>query len=424
MADANEEPRPKYRIATEIVALEKTIKDAYNPASTPIYQTATFKQDSAASFGEYDYTRSGNPTRSVLESHVARLCGGTHAYAVSSGMSALDVILRTLKSGDEIVAGTDIYGGTNRLLKFMENQKIYTRHVDVTNLEQISAAMTPATRIVLIETPTNPLIRVTDLRAVAQIAHRGNALLVVDNTMMSPYLQRPLELGADIEYHSATKYLSGHHDLMAGVVVTKDERIAKDIYFVINAVGCGLAPFDCWLLLRGVKTLSVRMERQQENAQKVAEYLDGKVLKVNYPGLPSYPQRNIHFAQATGAGAVLSFETGSTMVSQQIVEACRLFSISVSFGCINSLISMPCRMSHASIPADVRKAREMPEDLIRLCIGIEDHRDLIDDLRQALIAANCIDADAEADLGHTTGHVDDSTTLAPAPAPAVATNSL
>ncbi|KJE93717.1 cystathionine beta-lyase [Capsaspora owczarzaki ATCC 30864] len=380
---------PRYRLATQVVTLESSLKDPYNPASTPIYQTATFKQTSADAHGEYDYTRSGNPTRTALEKHVAKLCGAHRAFAVSSGMSALDVITRLVRTGQEIVAGTDIYGGTNRLLKFLEGQGIHTKHVDTTDLAQVAEALGTNTRLVLLETPTNPLIRVADIAGVVRLTRERapNALVVVDNTMMSPYLQRPLELGVDIEYHSGTKYLCGHHDLMAGVIAVSSPKVADDVYFIINASGCGLAPFDCWLLLRGIKTLGVRMEKQQQNAHRVAQFLESTGLRVHYPGLASFPQKALHDSQSTGAGAVLSFETGSTETSQLIVEACKLFSISVSFGCVNSLISMPCRMSHASIPAHVRKERALPEDLIRLCIGIEDAEDLVEDLHQALVVA-------------------------------------
>lgn len=273
----------------------------------------------------------------------------------------------------------------------MEGQGITSKHVDTTNVKQVEEAITTNTKLVLLETPTNPLIRVADIVSIVNLAHSKGALVVVDNTMMSPYYQRPLSLGVDIEYHSGTKYLSGHHDLMAGVIAVANQKVADDLYFVINATGCGLAPFDCWLLLRGVKTLSVRIEKQQANAQRVAEFLESKGLKVHFPGLSSFPQRELHYSQASGAGAVLSFETGSTALSQHVVEACKLFTISVSFGCVNSLISMPCRMSHASIPASVRKERALPEDLIRLCIGIEDADDLIEDLRDALLSANLID---------------------------------
>lgn len=387
-----EPPAKKFRAATEVVFVEGNPADPYNPSSVPIYQTATFKQSSATSFGEFDYTRSGNPTRSQLEKHLAKICNASQAYAVSSGMSALDVIVRLVKSGEEIIAGTDIYGGTNRLLKFLENQGVKTRHVNTSNNEEVRKAISPATRMVLLETPTNPLIRIVDIKGISEMVHAEcpDAIVVVDNTMMSPYLQKTLDLGADIEYHSGTKYLSGHHDLMAGVIAVKEKSLAEKIYFVINATGVGLAPIDGWLLLRGVKTLSVRMDRQQENAHRIAEYLVSKGFKVHYPGLKSHPQYELHHSQASGAGAVLSFETGSTLISEKIVEAAKLFTISVSFGCVNSLISMPCRMSHASIPADVRKERALPEDLIRLCIGIEHVDDLLEDLEAALKSAECI----------------------------------
>eukprot|EP00127_Corallochytrium_limacisporum_P003955 Clim_evm4s156 gene=Clim_evmTU4s156 len=388
---SSESGDPQWKLSTQIVTLDKDDKDPYNPASVPIYQSATFKQTSATQMGEYDYSRSGNPTRTMAERHLAKLCAAKKAFLVSSGMTALDIITRLVNPGQEIIAGTDVYGGTNRLLTFLKSKKIDTVHVDTCDTNAVERAITPNTRMLLLETPTNPLIRVCDLRRMAEICKDRGIITVVDNTMMSEYLQRPLELGLDIVYHSGTKYLSGHHDLMAGVIATADEDLAQQIYFCINAVGCGLPPFDCWLLLRGIKTLSVRLDRQEENAMKIANWLVSKGLNVNYPGLKSHPDYELHWSQARGAGAVLSFTTGSTMVSQQIVEACRLFSISVSFGCVNSLISMPCRMSHASIPAEVRKERALPEDLIRLCIGIEDADDLIADLEHALIKANVLD---------------------------------
>ncbi|MBE7182487.1 MAG: PLP-dependent transferase, partial [Terriglobus roseus] len=219
-----------------------------------------------------------------------------------------------------------------------------------------------------------------------QLTHAANpgALVAVDNTMLSPMLQNPLDLGADIVYESGTKYLSGHHDLMAGVLAINDPALGERLFFTINASGCGLSPFDSWLLLRGVKTLGVRMEKQQSNAQQIAEFLEGTGFKVRYPGLPSHPQHALHCAQARGAGAVLSFETGDVQLSERVVESARLWGISVSFGCVNSLISMPCRMSHASIDAKTRAERELPEDIIRLCVGIEDVEDLLDDLRRAV----------------------------------------
>jgi|TARA_R110002003_G_scaffold193_30_gene15114 cystathionine beta-lyase len=309
------------------------------------------------------------------------------ALVVSSGMGALDVITRLLRPGDEVVTGDDLYGGTNRLLKYLSTHGgIIVHHVDTTNPEKVRAVVSSKTAMVLLETPTNPLIKICDIPAIASIAHSANptAIVAVDNTMMSPMLLNPLDLGADIVYESGTKYLSGHHDLMAGVIAVNESALGDRLYFTINASGCGLSPFDSWLLLRGVKTLGVRMEKQQANAMRIAQFLESHGFKVRYPGLKSHPQYDLHWSMARGAGAVLSFETGDVTVSERIVESARLWAISVSFGCVNSLISMPCRMSHASIDEKTRRERNMPEDIIRLCVGIEDSEDLVDDLSRAV----------------------------------------
>ena len=314
------------------------------------------------------------------------------ALVVSSGMGALDVITRLLRPGDEVVTGDDLYGGTNRLLKFLAtNGEIVVHHVDTTKPETVRKALSPKTAMVLLETPTNPLIKIVDIPSIARITHEVNpkAIVAVDNTMLSPLLQNPLELGADIVYESGTKYLSGHHDLMAGVLAVNDNTLGDRLYFTINASGCGLAPFDSWLLMRGIKTLKVRMEQQQSNAQRIAEFLEGHGFRVRYPGLKSHPQYDLHNSMARGAGAVLSFETGSIQISERIVEAAKLWAISVSFGCVNSLISMPCRMSHASIDAKTRQERALPEDIIRLCVGIEDADDLVEDLSRAVGTGTC-----------------------------------
>ncbi|KAI8808493.1 cystathionine beta-lyase [Cladochytrium replicatum] len=384
--------KKRYKPATECVYIESNVKDPYNSSSVPIYQTATFKQTDATEMGEYDYSRSGNPTRTHLETHLAKIMSAKRAFAISSGMGAMDVITRLVKSGEQIVAGDDLYGGTNRLLTYLKSHNTVVHHIDTTNAEAILPFLCPETKMVMLETPTNPLMKIADIKTISDFVHARcpDAIVVVDNTMMSPYLQKPLELGADIVYHSGTKYLSGHHDLMAGVIGVKNEALAEKIYFVINATGCGLAPFDCFLLLRGVKTLSVRMDRQQANAEKIAAYLEDKGFRVRYPGLRSHPQYELHRRMARGPGAVLSFETGDVEMSEKVVESTRLWGISVSFGCVNSLISMPCRMSHASIPAHVRKERNLPEDLIRLCIGIEDVDDLIEDLENALKVAKLL----------------------------------
>lgn len=271
-----------------------------------------------------------------------------HAFAVSSGMAALDVILRLLKPGDEIIAGDDLYGGTNRLLTYIRTHVGVTiHHVDTTNPDNLHPYINSKTAMVLLESPTNPLLKIADLATISKdVKERApDAVVVVDNTMMSPYLQRPLEHGADIVYDSATKYLSGHHDLMAGVVTCNRDDLAKKLAFTINSVGNALTPIDSFLLLRGIKTLALRMDRQQTNAQSVAEYLHSLGFRVHYPGLPNHPGREIHNRIADGNGAVLSFETGDVQLSEKIVGGTRLWGISVSFGCVNSLISMPCVMS-------------------------------------------------------------------------------
>ena len=381
----------KYALATELVYTEGS--DQYNASSTPIYQSATFKQTSGAGGGEYDYTRSGNPTRTHLERHLAKIMAAERALAVSSGMGALDVMTRLLRPGDEVVTGDDLYGGTNRLLKYLATHGgIVVHHVDTTEPSAVQAVLGPKTAMVLLETPTNPLIKIVDIPTLAGMAHATNSatIVAVDNTMLSPLLQNPLDLGADVVYESGTKYLSGHHDLMAGVIATNDRALGERLFFTINASGCGLAPFDSWLLMRGIKTLKVRMTQQQANAQQIAETLERAGFRVRYPGLKSHPQWALHASMARGAGAVLSFETGDVGVSARVIEAARLWAISVSFGCVNSLISMPCQMSHASIDPQTRKARQLPEDLIRLCVGIEDVDDLMDDLSQALVQAGAI----------------------------------
>lgn len=375
----------KYALATELVYTES--KDQYGASSIPIYQSATFKQTLAGGNQEYDYTRSGNPTRTHLERHLAKIMNAARTLVVGSGMGALDVITRILKPGDEVITGDDLYGGSNRLLKYLSTHSgIIVHHVDTTNPESVRKVISPKTALVLLESPTNPLIKIVDIPSISKIAHEANekVLVVADNTMLSPMLCNPLELGADIVYESGTKYLSGHHDIMAGVLAFNDPAIGDRMYFIINSTGCGLSPNDSFLLMRGIKTLAIRMDKQQANAQAIAEFLESHGFRVRYPGLKSHPQYDLHWSMARGAGAVLSFETGDTNISERIVEAARLWAISVSFGCVNSLISMPCRMSHASIDAKTRAERQMPEDIIRLCVGIEDVDDLIDDLTRAV----------------------------------------
>ncbi|KAG6595703.1 Cystathionine beta-lyase, chloroplastic [Cucurbita argyrosperma subsp. argyrosperma] len=379
-----EEQEPS--ISTMIMNFESKF-DPYDAVSIPLYQTATFKQPSATENGPYDYTRSGNPTRDALESLLAKLEKADRAFCFTSGMAALAAVAQLVGTGEEIVAGDDLYGGSDRLIsQVIPKRGILVKRVNTSDLDEVSFAIGPLTKLVWLESPTNPRLQISDIRIIATMAHKHGALVMVDNSILSPVLSQPLELGADIVMHSATKFIAGHSDVMAGVLAVRGESLAKDLYFLQNAEGSGLAPFDCWVCLRGIKTLALRVEKQQENAQKIAEFLHShpRVKKVFYAGLPTHPGRSLHYSQAKGAGAVLSFLTGSLALSKHIVETTKYFSITVSFGSVKSLISMPCFMSHASIPAAVREARGLTEDLIRISVGIEDVNDLITDLDNAL----------------------------------------
>ncbi|KAI5682722.1 hypothetical protein M9H77_03950 [Catharanthus roseus] len=361
--------------------------DPYEALSTPLYQTATFKQPSATEYGQYDYTRSGNPTRDVLERLLAKLDKADRALCFTSGMAALSAVAHLVGTGEDIVAGDDMYGGSDRLLsQVIPKAGIVVKRVDTTNLDEVASTIGPRTKLVWLESPTNPRQQISDIHKIAEMAHAHGALVLVDNSIMSPVLSQPLELGADIVMHSATKFIAGHSDVMAGVLAIKGESLARDLYFLQNAEGSGLAPFDCWLCLRGIKTMALRVEKQQDNAQKIAEFLSShpRVKKVNYAGLKGHPGRELHYSQAKGAGSVLSFLTGSLALSKHIAETTKYFSITVSFGSVKSLISLPCFMSHASIPPAVREARGLTEDLVRISVGIEDVNDLIADLDNAL----------------------------------------
>jgi cysteine-S-conjugate beta-lyase len=386
--------------ATRLVRFNAAPQDPFRPTATPIYQTATFEQESALEFGAYDYSRSGNPTRTVLEEQLAALEHAHRAFCFASGLAAISAVVYLLRPGDEIVAAADLYGGTCRLFsRILPRTGIRVRYVAGTDVEAFRAAITPQTRLVYIETPTNPLLQVYDLHAFADLAHGAGARLCVDGSMMSPYLQRPLDLGADIVIHSATKFLCGHADVTAGVVAVKDPALSEEIYLLQNGQGAVLGPMDSFLLLRGLKTLAIRLDRQQANAKRVAEFLAAhpRVNRVYWPGFASHPGSALHAAQSSGPGSVLSFETGSRELSGIIAEATQIFAITVSFGSIHSTISLPVSMSHASVPAELKQGRVLPEDLMRLSIGIEDAEDLIGDLEAAFAHA---ETRLETELGH------------------------
>ncbi|KAJ1447927.1 Cys/Met metabolism PLP-dependent enzyme-domain-containing protein [Pelagophyceae sp. CCMP2097] len=377
-------------LETRLVQSYAPQKDPYGSSCMPLYQTATFASASADDFGDYDYTRSGNPTRTALESAIADVEGCARAITFSTGMAALSAVTRLAKSGDEILLSDDSYGGTYRLLsKICANMGITTRYVAMDGPEgpaRLEAAIQPHTSLVMVESPTNPMQRVCDVRGLAKVCRARGVILEVDNTLMSPLLQKPLELGAHVVVHSLTKFFAGHSDTMAGAVCCDDPELAKRLAFTVNAEGTALAPFDCWLVLRGMKTMSLRVNAAMRNTERVAAFLHAhaKVTKCYYATLPSHPGKELHASQASGGGCVVCFTTGSVAFSKHIVTNTKLFRITVSFGSVNSLISCPCDMSHASIPAEVRAAREFPEDIIRVCVGVEHIDDLLTDLDQAL----------------------------------------
>lgn len=383
-ASSASDGRRKPSLKTLLVQSEGYVEDAFDASMPPIYQTATFGQPGALENGEYDYSRSGNPTRTVLERQMAIIENATRAFAFSSGMSALATVTRLLSCGDHIVAGDDLYGGTSRLLsRVIPAAGITVTNVPTNEVEAVKSAIVPGkTKLIMIESPTNPRMQICDIKAISTIAKEVGALLCVDNSIMCSLYQNPLDLGADISMTSATKFIGGHSDVTAGILAVRDKELADKIYFLQNAEGTALGPMDCWLLIRGLKTMALRMERQASNAQKIAEWLvkHPLVKKVNYPGLESHPGHNLHFKQASSPGSIISFITGDSKLSKAICEATKLYKITVSFGNVHSLISMPSYMSHASIPAHVRAERGLPDDLVRISVGIEDVDDLIHDL--------------------------------------------
>lgn len=354
---------------------------------TPVFQTSTYKQDGIGKHRGYEYARTANPTREALERNVAALEKAKFGIAYSSGMAATDTILRLFGPGDEIIVTDNVYGGTYRLFELVLKQLGYIfKFVDTSDLKNVEAALSPKTRLVFLESPTNPMLRVTDIRAVAEMAHARGAVVCVDNTFMSPYLQNPIALGADIVVHSTTKFLNGHSDMVGGVVVLNDEPKAQKLRFLQNAVGAVPGPMDCFLALRGTKTLAVRMKQHEENARTLAKFLAAhpKLKTVNYPGLESHPQHALAKKQARGFGALISFDTGSLERADQVLQSAKLFTLAESLGGVESLISHPATMTHGSVPPAEKMKLGVTPGLVRISVGIEDVEDLQADLDQAL----------------------------------------
>ncbi len=359
--------------------------------SAPIYQVSTFKRSSVDQRDGYDYSRSGNPTRDVLERYIASVEEGTSGFAFSSGMAAISTCLMLLETGNHIVATEGLYGGTYRVLtRLFPRFGIESTFVNTGDISAVKGAVRDTTRAILIETPSNPMMNIADIAQLSALSRGKEMLLMVDNTFMSPYLQRPLTLGADIVVHSATKYLGGHSDLIAGLVVVKDDRLAKQIRFRQDSVGAVPSPFDCWLLIRGMKTLRARMTLQQESARTIAEWLlwRDEVERVLYPGLDTHPGHDIHARQATGGGAMVSFIVCDRQLARQIVHNVKVWSLAVSLGGVESIITLPARMTHLSYSPEERDRLGIDERLIRLSVGLEDVEDLIDDLDQAMSTAS------------------------------------
>jgi cystathionine gamma-lyase len=352
---------------------------------TPVYFTSTYVQDALGENKGYEYARGKNPTREALERNVAALEGGRHGFAFSSGMGCTDSIMKLFRSGDHIVCGENVYGGTFRLFdKILQGYGLAFTYVDTRDPQRIADAVTPATRAIMIETPTNPLMRLTDLAAAGEIAKKAGALLIVDNTFASPFFQRPFEYGADIVYHSTTKYLNGHSDMIGGIAVVQDDDLAAKLQFIQNAAGAVPGPMDSWLALRGTKTLHLRMPQHDANGRRIAAWLAERLgaERVIYPGLPSHPQHELAKRQMSGFGGMISVELGTKERANAVLRRARLFALAESLGGVESLISHPASMTHASVPLDRRSQLGITEGLVRLSCGVEDVQDLLTDLEQ------------------------------------------
>lgn len=371
---------------TKIIKATTVQDPATGAVNTPIQLSSTFNQASFDEFGKFDYSRSGNPTREVAEHAVATLEDGQFGYLFSTGMAAISSVLMTFSQGDHLIISKYVYGGTFRILEeVLPHFGIEHTFVDLSDLDAVAAAIQPNTKAIYIETPSNPILAVTDIAAVADLAHQHHLIAIADNTFMSPVLQKPLHLGVDIVVHSATKFLAGHSDIVAGAAITNDQELADKIYFIQNAAGATLGVTDCWLLLRGIKTLGVRMQQSSSAAQRIAEWLEQQpqVTRVCYPGLPSNPGYAIQQRQAVNGGAVLSFDVGSEAAARTVAETTTIPEFSVSLGGTETILSYPPKMSHAELSVAEQAASGITPGLLRFSVGLEDPDDLIADLAQA-----------------------------------------
>ncbi|HSR50482.1 MAG TPA: PLP-dependent aspartate aminotransferase family protein [Acidobacteriota bacterium] len=353
----------------------------------PIFQTSTYVQQGVGKHQGYEYARTQNPTREALEGNLAKLEGGSHGVAFASGMAAINALMSRFSKGDHFVVSENVYGGTYRLFEMnLRKFGLDFSWVETSNFEALEASLGPNTKMVFLETPTNPTMRLTDLKAAAGLCRSRGILTTVDNTFMSPYLQRPLELGIDIVLHSTTKFLNGHSDSVGGIVITSNEEVAQDLRFIQNAAGAILSPFDSWLVLRGTKTLAVRMRAHEEAGRRLAEFLDQhpKVEKVLYPGLAEHPQHDLAKDQQNGFGSMISFETGSFEKADRMLSSLKLIALAESLGGVESLASHPAAMTHASVPPEERRRLGITDGLARISVGLEDVEDLTADLDQAL----------------------------------------
>ncbi|MEO6068728.1 MAG: cystathionine gamma-synthase [Gemmatimonadota bacterium] len=380
---------PGHKLATRAVHAGQVPDPLAGAVMPPIYQTSTYIQEGLGVHKGYEYARTANPTREALERNVAALEGATHGFAFGSGLAALDILLKTFSPGDHIVSGETIYGGSHRLMKRVyEKFGLRFTFVDGRDPKHFAAAVTPQTKMLYVETPTNPMMTLTDLRAVGDLAQARGIVFAVDNTFATPIFQRPLEFGADVVLHSTTKYLNGHSDMIGGLLLTSREDLAEQFGFLQNASGPVPGPMDCWLALRGLKTLPLRMRQHDENGRAIASWLAKQpgVQKIYYPGLPSHPQHELAKRQMTAFGGMISIDLGDVAKAGRFVAAVRLFVLAESLGGVESLIGHPASMTHASIPEERRNAMGLTDSLVRLSCGVEDADDLIADLEQAFKA--------------------------------------